>query len=242
MHIVKVDATTSTNTLARSILNEVTHNMYAVSAEFQTAGRGQQNSNWQSAKSENLTFTVVYKDLKLAIENSFLLNIVICIALVNVLKNYLPAKINFKWPNDILADGKKICGILIENNLSGNFIKTSFVGIGLNVNQINFENLPDAISMSALLNKTLDRDKLLIDLTYELEDIQKVLKENTPENIVNTYKLNLFKFNKISSFKFVDGTIEKGKIIDVELDGHLKIQFDSGKQRRFRHKEINLFL
>lgn len=239
MKLIKVDATTSTNEMAKSLNNKYRVEDFCISAEFQEKGRGQQNTSWQSNRSENLMFTVVYNQLNLDIEKSFCLNAAVCLCLYNVLKKQNLEHIKLKWPNDILADNYKICGILIENTISGTKIKTSYVGIGLNVNQTKFENLPKANSLSSLTNKNFDRNKLLNEILFELKEIPKDLKSNSPENIINVYKRYLNGFNKTTKFKLLNQEIRSGKIRNVELDGRLSVEFDSGELMQFQHKEIS---
>ena len=239
MEIIKVDATTSTNSLARILNKNNKHKSFCVSAEFQSEGRGQLDSTWQSTRSENLMFTIVFNQLQLNVNKQFLLNALVCLNLFKVLKkNNLP-DLSLKWPNDILSEQFKICGILIENTLSQNMINNSYVGIGLNVNQTHFENLPQANSLKNLLNKNFDRFKLLKDIADQLENIPKNLQENSSEKIINSYKDYLYKFNTESRFYLPNGEVHSAVIKDIALDGQLLVKFKSGKEKYYHHKEIS---
>ncbi|NBC58173.1 MAG: biotin--[acetyl-CoA-carboxylase] ligase [Bacteroidetes bacterium] len=239
MKIIQVDSTTSTNTLAKVLNKNMKEKSFCVSAEFQTEGRGQLNSKWQSSRSENLMFTVVFNDLDLEIENQFVLNAMVCLRILKVLKSNNIPNIRFKWPNDILSEQFKICGILIENTLNKNLIKSSYVGIGLNVNQSYFENLPQASSLKNIIQKSVDRHQLLQALIEELETIPEALKTYSPQHIINTYKQNLYNFERDSIFTLASGESHTGKITDVQLDGKLCVEFKSRKQSYFNHKEIS---
>lgn len=239
MKIFKVDATTSTNSLGRILNRENKDKSFCVSAEFQSEGRGQHNSSWQSKKSENLMFTVVFNQLQLNVNNQFLLNALVCLNLFKILKkNDLP-RLSLKWPNDILSEHFKICGILIENTLSQNMINKSYIGIGLNVNQTHFENLPQASSLRNLLDKSFDRNELLQEICDQLESIPESLKKCSAEKIINSYRNHLYKYNKESQFVLPNGEVHSAVIKDVALDGQLLVEFKSGKQTYFHYKQIS---
>src|SRR5690606_17607252 len=112
-----------------------------IMADDQFAGRGQQESTWISAPGKNLTFSLLLKPGFLTITQQFKLNMVVCNALRNAISTFSQRNIAFKWPNDLYYDHKKLGGILIENMLAGNTYKASIVGIGINVNQLEFSGL-----------------------------------------------------------------------------------------------------
>lgn len=238
MKIVKVDATTSTNRLSRLLNKENNKKDFCVSAEFQTEGRGQLNSSWQSKKSENLMFTIVFNRLQLDVKKQFLLNALICLKIYKVLQTYNLPKLSLKWPNDILSGNSKICGILIENSLSGNLIKTAFIGIGLNVNQTEFEDLPNATSLKKILEHSLNRNRLLENLVKDIETIPEKLKIENFDEIIKSYKKYLYKFNIDSQFVLPNGEVHSGLIKDIALDGQLLVKFKSGKEKYYHYKEI----
>lgn len=242
MNIVKVDATVSTNSLARQINGENTNHNFCVSAEYQTGGRGQMNNNWNSQKSQNLTFTLVYNHLDLKIQNQFMLNALVCLKIFKVLKQYDIPDVFLKWPNDILADHKKICGILIENTLRSNMIKTSYAGIGLNVNQVNFDNLPQATSLKTITGKNFQRDELLYSLVEELKDIPVQLHKLSLQSVLNDYKSKLYRFNQTSEFS-LNGNPTKGTIKNILADGKLIVSFGQDNNvQSFQYKGIKQLL
>ena len=120
----------------------------------QTAGRGQRGNAWFSEPGKNLTFSILIKPSFLSVKNQFYLNIAFSLGLFDYLKEVLKTEVKIKWPNDILVNGKKICGILIENHLQAQHIQHSIVGIGLNVNQ-HHHLLATATSMNLENGKSL---------------------------------------------------------------------------------------
>ena len=143
----------STNEAARRHISDI-DNLSVLSALEQTEGRGQRGNSWSSNVGENLLFSIVLKfspedssQTFLEARDQFVLNEIAALSVVNFLRSHeIIAQI--KWPNDIYVGSRKICGILIENSLRGNRLSSSIIGIGLNINQRNFNvNLPNPTSM-----------------------------------------------------------------------------------------------
>jgi len=237
MKHVKVDATTSTNETAKALRKNGFSENFCISAEYQTSGKGQHQKKWMSERSKNLLFTVALGKLKLLADQRFYLNILVCNALFEVLKTYQLKHIQIKWPNDILAEQQKIGGILIENTLTGNYITSSFIGIGLNVNQDTFNDLPKASSMKLLLNKALDRHAILNRILDRLEKIPVKLAKNTFEDDIRIYKDQLFGYHSTTAFYLRDRVVI-GKLLDVETSGELLIEFEDGTVKTFSHSEV----
>ena len=144
--IIWLESVDSTNEEAKRHISDI-DNLSVLSALEQTAGRGQRGNTWTSTPGENLMFSIVLKDPKISARDQFVLNEIASLAVVDFLSMHgISARI--KWPNDIYVGSKKICGILIENSLHGSAISSSIIGIGLNINQRNFNvNLPNPTSM-----------------------------------------------------------------------------------------------
>ena len=120
-----------------------------VSTYNQTAGRGQRGNSWESEPHKNLTFSVLLKPQHIIAREQFYISEIVSVAIVNTLRKYIiDQPIAIKWPNDIYVNDDKICGILIENTLSGYSISQSIAGIGININQQTFlSNAPNPISL-----------------------------------------------------------------------------------------------
>ena len=146
-HIIWLDEVDSTNEEAKRHISDI-DNLSVLTALSQTSGRGQRGNTWTSAPSENLTFSIVLKHApKVKAYDQFVINEIVSLSVVDFLSNYgISAKI--KWPNDIYVGDRKICGILIEHSVIGDSLSSSIIGIGLNINQRNFDvNLPNPTSM-----------------------------------------------------------------------------------------------
>ena len=144
--IIWLDSIDSTNEEAKRHISDI-DNLSVLSVYEQTEGRGQRGNTWTSTPGENLMFSIVLKNPKISARDQFGINEITSLSVVDFLSQHgISARI--KWPNDIYVDSKKICGILIENSLRGSVISSSIIGIGLNINQRNFDvSLPNPTSM-----------------------------------------------------------------------------------------------
>ena len=151
MQIIKLNAIDSTNVYLRGLVSEIPLDDFAVvTAEYQSNGRGQRATKWESEKSKNLIISILKKDIRLKLENQFMLNIIVSLAVHKTLKALQIPNLSIKWPNDILSRQNKIGGILIDLVTKKNKIDHAIIGIGLNVNQIEFEQLPKAASLKKI--------------------------------------------------------------------------------------------
>ena len=136
--IVKVDETESTNAYMKKLVREERPEEGSlVIADFQTGGRGQMGNSWFSSKGDNLLFSLVIYPKTVRANEQFIISRIASLAIKNTLDQFVD-DIRIKWPNDIYWNDKKIAGILIENDLQGNTIDNSVIGIGINVNQEMF--------------------------------------------------------------------------------------------------------
>ena len=131
---------------------------------------------WDSESSKNLTFSV-YKDIsQYKLLHPFYISIVTSLALLKTLHFFSITKLSVKWPNDILSENKKICGILIENVVKQNKFHESFIGIGLNVNQTEYKNLPNASSLKIISGRFYDLDEVAHVIIKNLKHYFLLLK------------------------------------------------------------------
>ena len=137
-------------------------------ADYQTKGRGKWGRNWVSPKGKNLLFSILLRP-NLKGSEAPMLTQTSCRSVASVLKKKLKLKTSFKRPNDILVEGKKICGILVEaKGFSNGPIESAVVGVGLNVNTSPDELVPGATSVLAETGKKCSRKELLKSLLEQL--------------------------------------------------------------------------
>ena len=182
-HFKNID---STNSYLQNLLDkgeDVADNV--VVTDFQTSGKGLGKNVWKSETGKNLLFSIGLDMSFLKAEDQFLLTQMVSVAMINVLKNFLPEENLFiKWPNDIYFNNKKIAGILIKNEIKGIMLGTSIIGIGLNVNQTTFdENLPNPISMKMITGKDYDLEEILLAISCQLSAVSNyVNRQQTTDN------------------------------------------------------------
>jgi BirA family transcriptional regulator, biotin operon repressor / biotin---[acetyl-CoA-carboxylase] ligase len=241
MLIIKLNATDSTNSYLRKLCaQELVKDYTAVITKKQTEGRGQMGAIWNSQSSKNLTFSV-YKDVsKFKLEHSFYISMVVSLALIKSLQNLSINKLSIKWPNDILSENKKICGILIENVIKQNNLSYSIIGIGLNVNQTEFKNLPQASSLKLISGKVFDLDEVANIIIENLKYYFDILKKGDYDILKNTYETYLFRKNKPSTFQDAEGLVFSGFIKNVTNSGNLQVLLEDEIIKEFDLKAIKL--
>ena len=241
MKLIKLNAIDSTNTfLKQLVLHEVVENFTVVSAEHQTKGRGQRGAEWSIESGKNLTFSVLYKQLTKKNTNFFTLNIVTAISVLEALKEVSGIDFKIKWPNDILAENKKVAGILIENSFKSASEITSIIGIGINVNQQNFENLPQASSLYVLQGKYYDRNLILQTVVNKLQQNLENISVASEADFWEKYHHFLFKKDIVSTFQDAAGKRFVGKISCVTFDGKLQVELEVNSKVDFDIKEIKM--
>jgi len=200
----------------------------------QTAGRGQRGNTWKASPGMNLTFSVILKLSFLDLKDQFYLNIITSLAVRDFLQTKTKAEIKVKWPNDVLVDSKKICGILIENQLKGNRFTNTVAGIGLNINQREFD-LSTATSLTLVTGKTFALSDALEQLLSHLEARYLELHGNI-KKLMNHYHEGLYWCNRTHQFSSHGQTFD-GIIRGVDDAGRLMIEVD-GDVKLFAEKEI----
>lgn len=241
MHIIKVNAIQSTNTFARDYVksNDVISPVCIVAGE-QTSGRGQRGATWVSNPGENLTFSVVYPRPNIAVNQQYSLSAGIGLAIADALKQFELKNLKLKWPNDIMAANFKIGGILIENILTNGRISACIIGVGVNVNQIEFPNLPKAASLKSITGKSFDTEMILNELLVSIESSLRKMSSETSSEIISRYEEQLFRRNMVSTFELADGSLLTGIITGVTSTGLLKVSVEDEVLRTFDLKELKL--
>lgn len=237
--MIELSEIDSTNNYAMSLINEgmAEHGM-TIRADYQSKGKGQHGNIWLSEDSKNLLFTYILDTQQFEISRQFVLNMSACLAIATYLKELMGIPdISIKWPNDIYAGNKKLAGILIENTLRGSSWSYAIVGIGLNVNQAEFQN---ATSASSILLETGEIHKVNVVLKQMLKYINKYYHAFVEDHnlVLAEYNKVLYKIHEVSLFK-KKHEILSGKILGVDEYGYIKIEME-GKIKLFRHKEIEM--
>jgi len=242
LKIIKLDTIASTNSFLKDLsVSSALENLTVVVTKKQTKGRGQQKKEWLSEPYKNLTFSVFISLKDVKIIHKKYLNFAISLAVYNVLFDKKTPKLSIKWPNDILSVNKKICGILIENTFFGDQIKSTIVGIGLNVNQEIFSNtLSNVTSLKLATLKETDLDVLLNEILVQLKTKIKVLESKNFHLLEKQYLDVLYKKNIPTMFKNSKDEIFMGIISGISDQGNLQIQLEDDSVKEFGIKEVSI--
>lgn len=243
MHIIKLNAIPSTNTFLKELSGtKKLENFTTVVAENQTNGKGQRGNIWVVESGKNLTFSTLISDFVVSKFSPFILNILVPVSIIQVLEKYEVRNLKIKWPNDILAENKKIGGILIENTFKNINKLESIIGIGLNVNQTNFENLPKASSLLLETGQLNEKDELLKQIIFQIEsNYNNLLSGEKQESFFwNFYFQKLFRRDIPSVFQNQNNEKFQGIIKNVSKEGKLVVMLESDTVKEFDIKEVTL--
>ena len=241
MSIIKLNAIDSTNDFLKDLIrNQLVENFTTVVANSQTKGRGQMGTQWQSEDGKNLIMSCLVKEVPFSVDDIFVLNCLVSVAIVRALNEFEVPKLSIKWPNDIMSDTKKIAGVLIENLIKPDSTFVSVVGIGLNVNQKHFIELPNASSMVIQAGKQFDLDDVLEIVLSQLNYYYNVVKEGKVDQLWDLYHQHLFKKKVPAVFEDARGKRFMGIINQVNRQGKLEVQLEDDSIQQYTIKEIKM--
>ncbi|MCK4749724.1 MAG: biotin--[acetyl-CoA-carboxylase] ligase [Bacteroidales bacterium] len=234
IHLSSVDSTNRTlNDLLKS---EVLKEEVVLIADYQENGRGQGNHHWHSNRGENLLMSVLLFPAFLSASSQFHLSRVTSLALCDTLKG-LDLNPRIKWPNDILVNGKKIAGILIENGISGHNLVHSILGIGLNLNQQEFPEFPLPATSLALETGTRKDPGEAAELLLETIEVRyHQLETGSVAPLEEEYLAHLYNLDQPSGY-IAEGIQFTGIIKGVNEFGELLVEI-KGAIRPYGFQEI----
>ena len=237
--ILRVVETASTNSLLRElVIKESLAEGSVVVADFQTAGRGQIGNTWESEAGKNLMFSLVLYPTCIPANRQFLISQIAALSVKEALDLYAD-HITVKWPNDIYWKDKKICGMLIENDLSGHNLYCSIIGIGINLNQTVFRgDAPNPVSLFQIIGKEVDREEVLHRFLSIFYRYYLSLLQEEHEDIRARYQSALYRREGYHGYKDESGEFE-ACIHDIESTGHLLLALRDGSIRRYAFKEVS---
>tara|TARA_B100000575_G_C23106786_1_gene638900 strand:- start:1125 stop:1853 length:729 start_codon:yes stop_codon:yes gene_type:complete len=240
MKIIKLNATDSTNSYLKKLLNnKALDDLTTVISTNQTNGRGRNGKIWINEPNLNLAFSV-FKSLKNTFaKDKFLLNIVSSISVYQLLKEYNLNNLSIKWPNDVMVNDKKVSGILIENVIRAKKISHTVIGVGININQTKFKELPYATSVLIETGKQFSIDKISVDLLKIFKKNFNLFQKNK-NLLIKIYNKNLYRKDQISNFQTSKNEILSAQIIGVCESGELNLMLSSNKVVKYFENEIKM--
>ncbi len=219
--------------LARSGAPEGT----VVLAEYQTAGRGRKERKWFASMGKNLLLSVLLKP-ELEVEFTQKITLATAIVLAKTIEQYLKennlptVKIDFKWPNDLLVNGKKLSGILTESILKGKKIIALVVGIGINLNELPADRESEiknvAVSLKELTGSDINREAFLCRLLENFEKNYERYERTLYRSVIKEWKKHCHQFGQRVLIETPFGT-EEAIFRDVNESGYLVYEDKAGK-------------
>lgn len=240
MKLIKLDAIDSTNDFLKSLSSQdELENFTVVTAENQTKGKGQMGAKWQSEVGKNLIMSVLVRDFVFNNEHVFNLSLIVSLSVIEVLKSLNIPDLSIKWPNDIMSYNKKIGGILIENTLKSDGRIVSVVGLGLNVNQTNFDELPNASSLAVISGSSFEKELLPYLIVEKMKEMIGAWEVNS-KHLWSVYFNSLFRKGVPMPFKNLENQNFMGIIQGVSPLGKIQILLEDDSVSEFDIKEIQM--
>ncbi len=232
------DQLDSTNAYLQRMQSEHNIRNWVVSADEQTAGKGMGNNGWESEKGKNLTFSLAVDMGFLPAERQFLLSEAVALGIIEVLDKTLPTEqLSIKWPNDIYYGNCKLAGILINSTIKANMMDLSIIGIGLNVNQMQFQDWPThPISLKMITGNEYDLKPLLEQIASQVIKKVKLLKID-PTVIEQDYLKRLFRYQTWADYE-VGGNVRRLFMTGIDPFGRLMLVDEADNSYCFDIKEI----
>ena len=238
-HFEQID---STNAFLQKQQSECDIRNWVVSADEQTAGKGMGSNSWESEVGKNLTFSLAADMSFLPAERQFLLSEAVPLGIVEVLDKLLPVeKLSIKWSNDIYYGNRKLAGILINSTIKANMMDISIIGIGLNVNQMQFQDWPThPISMKMITGEDYNLQPLLEQIAEHIIIKVEQLKSD-PNSIEQAYLKRLFRYHTWADYE-VGGKVLRLFMTGIDPFGRLQLVDEQQTFYTFDIKEIKFVL
>ena len=227
-------------------------------AAYQRAGRGQRGNRWESAEGENLMFSILFKPRRMRAADQFVLSQVCAVGVARYLKDKGAGPVLVKWPNDVYIGSRKVCGMLLENALSGDTLSVCVAGIGININQRTFPpELPNPTSLLLSLEEKAGRGLERMDVRRELDGVLehilglygRIGEDGTVPGLDEEYGRMLFRLGEEAEFEemeyFTGGQPRRfrGRILGVEKEtSRLVVRHCDGRVSGYYFKEIKYIL
>lgn len=239
---VHMGEVTSTNTIAHELLKDRPPEGMLVTADKQSHGRGQAGSTWHATDGQNLLMSIILYP-KLVATEAYALGQMTALALWECVHHLLPdSDLHIKWPNDILLDGQKLAGILIENQLQGRALSATVIGIGLNINQGIFPpNSGKPTSLFLHTGQTWDLDEVRELVLDYLEKNYLRLRKHGAKSFRRDFEARMFGFRNTVRLSFENNTHEC-LILGTDEQGQLLVETPTNTQRSFALKEVRFEL
>ncbi len=237
---MRFDSLPSTNDLAREMAAEGADEGVSVVARAQTAGRGRQGREWSSPADDGLYFSVILRpEMKPA--DATVITFAAAVAVAETLASDFNLAVDIKWPNDVMAGGRKISGILVETAVEGEQLLYAVLGIGVNLNQQDFPGELKETATSLLIEsgRRVEPDEFLSRLTDRLEHWYRVAISDAREVMDRWQKLSSYARDCLVRVRVTGGELD-AVTRGLTASGALVIELADGERREIASGEVTL--
>lgn len=240
IHLHSID---STNNFLKSYKTDKEDWITLVTADYQTAGRGQRGNSWEAEEGKNLVFSLLIHPRGIKASRIFAVSEVAALSICEALSELLGTEaFAVKWPNDIYHGDKKIAGILIETDLMGGRIENAVIGVGVNINQTRFvSDAPNPISLQQIQGRETNLQQAMESVTRHFAKLYEQLEREDFEGLHEHFKKRLYRCKGFFPYEDENGRFD-AKIIDIEPTGHLILEDSEGERRRYAFKEVSFVI
>jgi BirA family transcriptional regulator, biotin operon repressor / biotin---[acetyl-CoA-carboxylase] ligase len=237
LYLSEVD---STNRLLRGMAAQGASEGTLVMADYQHTGRGRRGRGWAAPPGSSLMLSVLLRPREINPQRAALLPVVLAVAVAEAIERCLALRPAIKWPNDILVDGKKVCGILVESEITGAGEMMVVAGIGLNVNQAieHFSDLPTATSLRLACGQVVDRGSLLGVILQEIERAYYDFLEGWQPH--DAWRRRAAMLGEAITVHPSDGPAWQGFAQDLAPDGSLVVLTPDGRHQNLHAADITI--
>lgn len=227
-NIIFEECMESTNTCAKKIAEENVMHGTVVATLRQTAGRGRRGRNWISPEG-NCYFSVLLRP-DVCVENVSMLTLVAALSVAETIESLTGLDVGIKWPNDIVVNGKKLCGILTESSMDLNGLKYVVIGVGVNANQEMFDEEIEDMATSLFLEsrKRVDCAKLIAECLNCMEGMYETFIETEDMSMLMGVYNDLL-VNKNKEVRIIDQEVWNGVALGINEKGELLVKTLKGE-------------
>lgn len=240
-NLVVHEETVSTNLDAKQLAEEGAESGTLVVSEMQTAGRGRRGRTWISPAGEAVYMSLLLRP-SCKPEQASALTLVMALAVLEAVEELKPESCGIKWPNDIVMNGKKICGILTEMSVEKNEISHVVIGVGINANQSSFDQeiSETATSLFLELGKRVDRSWLISRVMHHFEEAYEEYEKTWDlTGLVDRY--NRYLLNKDRQVRVLDPKEEyEGTALGINAQGELLVRKQDGELTEVYAGEVSV--
>lgn len=238
------DEVDSTQNIAHGLVRQGAVEGTLVLAEQQNAGRGRMGRNWFSPKGKGIWMSLILKPT-IAMQFTPQLTLLVAVALCRAIQAHIPRQVGIKWPNDLLIDGKKISGILLESSAEDERLNYVIAGIGISVNLLP-EDYPaelraKATSLCIEKGERVDREQLICDFLLQLETLYELYIQQGFAPIRSLWEALTVSLHKPIRIQTAHGWVE-GVANAIDEMGALWVTLPNGETTKLYSGDIELLV